>query len=153
MFYSQFFRLLLEQVSTLFVALAGLDINSSHSSPVLAGLIVSDQVIATSSKIAFTVTQKTEEFVTLSTVYFALSIATSLTTTLLISLRIGLVQRAAKKAGIAKRNTYNAVIEILVESAVLYSATLLIFVVLNTRKNINFYYPQNIHAQVAVRLI
>lgn len=93
--------------------------------------------------------QKTKQFVTLSSAYFALSIATSLTTTLLIALRIFLIQRAARKIGV-KSKSYSAILEILIESAALYSATLLIFVVLNSRHNINFYYAQNIHAQIAV---
>ncbi|KAI0312427.1 hypothetical protein OF83DRAFT_659555 [Amylostereum chailletii] len=125
-----------------------LPICATATGAVLAGLIINDQVVALDSDVPYTVVQKTKQFVTLSSAYFALSISTSLTTTLLITLRVLLVQRASRKFGV-KRNPYSAVIEILVESAVLYSATLLIFVVLNSRKDTNFYFAQNIHAQVA----
>jgi hypothetical protein len=106
--------------------------------------------MAVETGITFIAVQKAHQFTTLNTAYFALSISTSLTTTLLIALRILLVQRAARKVGMEKYNAYHSVIEILVESASLYSATLLIFVILNTKMNINIYYAQNIHAQVAV---
>lgn len=128
------------------------NLNSANAKTitVLAGLIISDQVVAVESNISYVAVDKAHEFTTLSTAYFALSISTSLTTTLLITLRILLVQRAAIKAGMEKYNAYSSVAEILVESAALYSATLLVFVILNTRMNINFYFAQNIHAQVAV---
>lgn len=117
---------------------------------VFAGLIISDQVIALSTKEAFTMAKKSAEFVTFSTVYFSLSIATSLTTTLLITLRILIVQRASKNN--MQKDSFNPIIEILIESAALYSVTLLIFVVLVITKNSNVYYAQNIHAQMAVSL-
>lgn len=119
---------------------------------VLAGIIVNDQVVGLESNVTYVVVQKTKQFVTLSSAYFALSISTSLATTLLITLRILLVQRAARRIGV-KTSSYSAVIEILVESAALYSATLLVFVILNSRHNVNFYFAQNIHAQVAVRAL
>ncbi|KIP06254.1 hypothetical protein PHLGIDRAFT_515790 [Phlebiopsis gigantea 11061_1 CR5-6] len=125
-----------------------LPICASITGAVLAGLIVHDQVVGLESDVTYVVVQKTQQFVTLSTAYFALSIATSLATTLLITLRILSVQHATRKAG-ARTSSYNAAVEILVESAALYSATLLVFVVLNSRHDINFYYAQNIHAQVA----
>ncbi|GJE88565.1 hypothetical protein PsYK624_046480 [Phanerochaete sordida] len=126
-----------------------LPICANITGAVLAGLIIKVQADAVESNITYVAVQKAREFTTLSTVYFALSISTSLTTTLLIALRVLLVQHAARKAGMGRYSPYNSVIEILVESAVLYSATLLTFVALNTRKDINFYYAQNIHAQVA----
>jgi hypothetical protein len=68
--------------------------------PVLAGFIISDQVANLRTLEPFTVAKKTQEFVSISTVYFSLSVATSLTTMLLINLRIFLVQRHMKKTGI-----------------------------------------------------
>ncbi|KAJ6590678.1 hypothetical protein DFH09DRAFT_1245111 [Mycena vulgaris] len=98
------------------------------SGAILAGFIISDQVIALKSLEAFNIAKKSEEFIKFSTVYFSLSVATSLTMTLLITLRILLI---------------------FIESAVLYSTTLLMFVVLDLRKDVNIYYAQNIHAQMA----
>jgi hypothetical protein len=118
---------------------------------VLAGFIVSDQVTALKSLEPFTVAKKSEQFVQLSTIYFSLSVATSLTTTFLITLRILLVQRMSKKTGTGSHRSFNPIMEILVESAVLYSVSLLTFVVLDVKKDINVYYAQNIHAQMAVR--
>ncbi|KAJ7791793.1 hypothetical protein B0H14DRAFT_2395297 [Mycena olivaceomarginata] len=119
------------------------------SGAVLAGFIVSDQVTALKSLEPFTVAKKSEQFVQLSTIYFSLSVATSLTTTFLITLRILLVQRMSKKTGTGSHRSFNPIMEILVESAVLYSVSLLTFVVLDVKKDINVYYAQNIHAQMA----
>lgn len=117
---------------------------------VLGGLIINDQVVALRSLEPYTVAKSSEEFVKFSTVYFSLSVATSLTTTLLISTRILLVQRMFRINGTGSHRTFNPVIEILVESAVLYSVTLLTFVVLDIKKDVNVYYAQNIHGQMAV---
>lgn len=118
--------------------------------PVLAGIVISNQVIALSTKEAFTMIKKSAEFITFSTAHFSLSVATSLMTTLLITVRILIVQHASKNN--VQKNNFNPVLEILIESAALYSFTLLIFVVLLIRKNSNVYYAQNIHAQIVVRL-
>ncbi|GJE89920.1 hypothetical protein PsYK624_060320 [Phanerochaete sordida] len=126
-----------------------LPICATIAGAVLAGFVISVQADALESNITYVAVQKEREFTTLITAYFTLSISTSLTTTLLISLRVLLVQRAARSVGMEKYSAYTHVVEILVESAALYSATLLVFVVLNTRMNINFYYAQNIHAQIA----
>ncbi|KAJ7895717.1 hypothetical protein B0H13DRAFT_2034904 [Mycena leptocephala] len=120
------------------------------SGAVLAGLIINDQVTALRSSEAFVVAKKSQEFVNLSTVYFSLSVATSLTTTFLISLRIILVQRMSKKHGSATYQAFNPIMEILIESAVLYSVTMLTFVVLDVKKDVNVYYAQNIHAQMGL---
>ncbi|KAJ7367648.1 hypothetical protein DFH08DRAFT_829026 [Mycena albidolilacea] len=126
-----------------------LPILATLSGAVLAGFIVSDQVTALKSLEAFTVAKKSQQFVQLSTIYFSLSVATSLTTTFLITLRILLVQRMSKKTGTGSHRSFNPIMEILVESAVLYSVSLLTFVVLDVKKDINVYYAQNIHAQMA----
>ncbi|KAJ7274949.1 hypothetical protein C8J57DRAFT_1062642, partial [Mycena rebaudengoi] len=126
-----------------------LPIMASLTGAVLAGFIISDQVANLRTLEPFTVAKKTQEFVNISTVYFSLSVATSLTTMLLINLRIFLVQRHMKKTGIISRGNFNPVIEILIESAVLYSATLLVFVVFDVQKIVNLSYAQNIHAQMA----
>ncbi|KAF7323962.1 hypothetical protein MKEN_00617700 [Mycena kentingensis (nom. inval.)] len=127
---------------------------ATFSGVVLGGIIISDQVIARRTSEPFTAARKAAEFVNLSGIYFSLSVATSLFTTLLITFRIVLVQRASKHAGLSKstrgsNNDFNTVIEILVESAVLYSATLLTFVVLLLKKDVSAYYAQNVHAQMA----
>ncbi|KAJ7487816.1 hypothetical protein FB451DRAFT_990558, partial [Mycena latifolia] len=114
-----------------------------------AGFIVSDQVVALRSLEAFTITKKSEECIKFSTVYFSLSVATSLTTTLLITMRILLVQRMSKETGAGSHRTFNPIMEILIESAVLYCVTLLTFVVLDVKKDVNVYYAHNIHAQMA----
>jgi hypothetical protein len=57
----------------------------------------------------------------------------------------------SKKHGSATYQAFNPIMEILIESAVLYSVTMLTFVVLDVKKDVNVYYAQNIHAQM-VRL-
>ena len=118
-------------------------------STVLAGFIVGDQFVWLQRHVVVTQEMK-EVILTLFAAYSALSIATSLTTTLLITLRILLVQRAARMVG-AVGSGYGAVVEILVESAVFYSAALLALVVFSSRRDVNLYYAQSIHAQTAVR--
>ncbi|KAJ7173011.1 hypothetical protein C8R43DRAFT_679035 [Mycena crocata] len=119
------------------------------SGAVLAGIIVSDQVVALRSLEAFTVAKKSAEFVKFSTIYFSLSVATSLTTTFLITVRILLVQRMSKQTGTGSHRSFNPIMEILIESAVLYSVTLLTFVVLDVKKDTSVFYAQNVHAQMA----
>ncbi|KAF7289823.1 hypothetical protein MIND_01356600 [Mycena indigotica] len=126
-----------------------LPILATITGAVLAGIIIADQVVARRTSEPFIAAKKSSEFINLSSIYFSLSMATSLTTTLLISLRIFLVQRAASFASPQAHKLFNPIIEILVESAALYSATLLAFVVFNTQKSVNVYYAQNIHAQLA----
>ncbi|KAJ7852670.1 hypothetical protein B0H14DRAFT_2759781 [Mycena olivaceomarginata] len=123
-----------------------LPILATIAGAVLAGFIISDQVGALRSSEAFTVAKKSAEFVRLSTIYFSLSVATSLTTTLLISLRILLLRRTLRKTETG--HTFNPLLEIPIESALLYSVTLLTFVALDVRKDANLYYAQNIHAQM-----
>ncbi|KAJ6481447.1 hypothetical protein C8R47DRAFT_1073811 [Mycena vitilis] len=116
----------------------------------LAGFIVADQVTAAQSSEPLTAAKTSKEFVQLSTIYFSLSVATSLTTTFLIIMRLALFQRMSKRLGTgAHSQSLNSVIEILIESALLYSITLLTFVVLDANKDVNLYYAQNIHAQMA----
>jgi len=126
-----------------------LPILATISGVILAGFMISDQVVAVQSSEAFTIAKKSADFVRHSTIYFSLSVATSLTTTFLITLRILLVQRMGKDAGTGSHRTFNPITEILIESAPLYSATLLTFVVLDVKKDTNLYYAQNIYAQMA----
>lgn len=97
--------------------------------------------------------EKTGQFVTLSTVFFSMSIATSLTTALLIALRIISVERMTRKAGVGTGKTYNFIIEVVVESAAIYSATLLTYIIVITGHHTAtaLYYAENIYAQFAVR--
>ncbi|KAJ6481446.1 hypothetical protein C8R47DRAFT_1322135, partial [Mycena vitilis] len=125
--------------------IVALPILATITGAVFAGLIISDQVGADKSSEAFTIAKKSQEFVHFSTIYFSLSVATSLTTTLLITVRILLLQRMAKKIG---SSIHRSLWEIPIESAVLYSATLLTFLALDVEKNTNYYYAQNIHAQM-----
>ncbi|KAK7444833.1 hypothetical protein VKT23_015150 [Stygiomarasmius scandens] len=97
--------------------------------------------------------KQAHRFVSFSTAYFSTSIATSVIATSLIILRILLVQWSNAKFVSSGRegrgNPYRHVIEIVVESAALYSITLLIFIIFLETKNPNLYYAQNVHAQVA----
>ncbi|KDR71299.1 hypothetical protein GALMADRAFT_143993 [Galerina marginata CBS 339.88] len=115
---------------------------------VLAGLAIHSKVVLQEANVAVNVIQQhSRTFVSMSNAFFSLSIATSLTATVLISLRIFLSQRAFRKAGL--KFSYNSVIEIVVESAALYSITLLLFVIFESQHNALLYYPQEIHAQVS----
>ncbi|KAJ7649363.1 hypothetical protein DFH06DRAFT_1475776, partial [Mycena polygramma] len=117
---------------------------------VLAGIIVANQVTAAQRSEAFAAAKKSTEFIQLSTIYFSLSVATSLSTTFLITLRIVLLQRMSKRLGNgAHSRSLNSIIEILIESALLYSVVLLAFVILDVKKDVNLGYAQNIHAQMA----
>ena len=70
----------------------------------------------------------------------------------MIVAKLVLSQREVKTSGTCsphgRKNT--KLVEIFVESAMIYSINLLVFVVLTTRKDINLSYPQNIHPQIAV---
>jgi hypothetical protein len=97
--------------------------------------------------------QKAAQFVTFSTVFFSLSIATSFMTALLIAARIIAVQRTTGKAGIGDRNTYNSAVEIVVESAAIYCVTLLAFIIVLTRHNTptSQFFTVGVHSQISVR--
>ncbi|KAF7306277.1 hypothetical protein MIND_00418600 [Mycena indigotica] len=126
---------------------------------VLAGILIRYQLTALRASTPFVVEQTAAKFLKINTIYFSLSIATSLTTTFLIVLRIVLVQLAARATrrtpGVEGSNgqlaakDFNFIIEILVESAMLYSVTLLTFVVFDLHKSANAIYAQNIQSQMA----
>jgi len=121
----------------------------------LAAVLISDQVIAARSKEAFTAAKKSLEFVKLSTIYFSLSMATSLSTTFLIALRITSTQQRRMRTGHEDANLMmaqkwrNLLTETIIESAAIYSLTLMSFVILLVKKSGNVYYAQNIFAQTA----
>jgi len=46
-------------------------------------------------------------------------------------------------------NRYKGTIEIVAESTILYSMSLLVLIIFIVIKNPNIYYPQNIHAQIS----
>jgi len=77
-----------------------------------------------------------------------MSIVTSLTTTSLIIFRIIQVQRISPESGGHRK--FRPVIEIIVESAILYSVTLIVFTALDVTKSSNVFFAQNVHAQMAV---
>ena len=72
----------------------------------------------------------------------------------MIIVRIVSVTAGVRDAGIKRSliGRYYAIVEILVESALLYSITILIFVVLLVRNSPHLVYPNNILGQISVRL-
>lgn len=89
-----------------------------------------------------------------STAYFSMSLATALITSALITWRVILAQRAVRSAdgGVRFERSYARLIEIIVESAAMYSANLLVFVILSSTRNPNVEYTQQIQPQISVRL-
>jgi hypothetical protein len=86
-----------------------------------------------------------------STPFLSLSFAVTLYTTGLIAWRIIQVQKYSEKQGIKKdTGELSSVLELLVESSVLYAASIFVFVVLLALKSTNQAYPQDIHPQIAV---
>lgn len=117
---------------------------------VVAAISIVGQVALTRDPIP---TPVGEHFANFTTPYEALSLTTSLLTTLLIIFRVYLVQRTSRKLGIDTKGQfgqYSRIIEILVESAALYSVNLIAFLVLTVRKDIRLSYPELIHPQIAV---
>ncbi|KAJ3862260.1 hypothetical protein EV359DRAFT_45541, partial [Lentinula novae-zelandiae] len=88
-------------------------------------------------------------FIILNTAAGGLSIVTSITGTSLIIIKIIGAQRLTAGVFPNRRNRYNGAIEIIAESAVLYSITLLSLIVCVATKDTNTFYALNIHAQVA----
>jgi hypothetical protein len=121
----------------------------------IVGITIAGQISLSLGHESTFAAQKAAKFVKFSTVFFSLSIATSLMTALLIAARIISVQRVTGKAGIGTRNSYNSIIEIVVESAAIYSVTLIAFIIVLVRPHTTTaqYFSQNIHAQIAVRHI
>ena len=118
---------------------------------VVAAISIVGQVALTRDPIP---TPVGEHFANFTTPYEALSLTTSLSTTLLIIYRVYMVQRTTRQLGIATKGrfgSYSRIVEILVESAALYSVNLIAFIVLTVRKDIRLSYPELIHPQVAVR--
>lgn len=129
---------------------SGSETDGAGISVVLAVISIVGQVLVTQSRTPGVVPL---HFVKFSTPYLTLSCATSQLTTALIAVRIFQVQREFKSIGSQPfhRRSHAKVVEIIVESAVIYSVNLLVFVVLTAMKSINLSYPQNIHPQIAVR--
>lgn len=97
-----------------------------------------------------------EHFAEFTTPYEALSLTTSLLTTGLIAYRIFMVQRSCRRLGIDTKGrfgSYSRILEILVESAAIYSVNLIAFVILTARKDIRLSYPELIHPQISVCVI
>jgi len=116
---------------------------------VLGALLVQYQVEGSQAGTPAIAAKFAGKFVALATVYFSLSVATSLSTTLLIALRIVLVQRGTRRHLGRNASNFNPIIEILVESAALYSATLIIFVASDVNKSPNLTFAQDVHSQIA----
>lgn len=93
-----------------------------------------------------------KHFVTFSTPYFALSLVTSLYSTVFIALRVLLVQYQMRRLGVESQfqGSYSRMIEIIFESAVIYSVNMIAFVALTQEKTVKLDWPQNIHPQIAV---
>ncbi|KAJ7452739.1 hypothetical protein B0H11DRAFT_283304 [Mycena galericulata] len=83
-------------------------------------------------------------YIDFATPYFSLSLATTLLATFLIILRIVFVTRLAGET----LRGYRQVIEMTVESAALYSATLVVFLPFLVRQSFNNGYPQAVLAQM-----
>ncbi|KAI0313692.1 hypothetical protein OF83DRAFT_1140174 [Amylostereum chailletii] len=81
-------------------------------------------------------------FINSATIYFSLPLATTLLATILIVSRILWFSR---RVGVGR---YTNVIEIVVESAMLYSINLIVFLPLQSRDDFNDAYPQAILAQM-----
>ena len=94
----------------------------------------------------------TSSFVRFFTPYLALSLGTTLYTTCMIIGRILSVAIGVRESGIKRSliGRYFVIIEILVESALLYSLTILIFVILLARESEHNIYPDSILSQVSV---
>lgn len=95
------------------------------------------------------------KFIDLSSTYYGLSLGVSLYTTCMIILRIVFLNLDLLKSGVsanlAKR--YARVIEILVESAVLYAANLMAYVILTAQNSLMLVYPANLIPIVAVSIV
>jgi len=92
-----------------------------------------------------------KHFITFSTPYFALSLVTSLYSTVFIALRVLLVQLQMRRLGVETKyqGSYSRMIEIIFESAVIYSVNMIAFVALTQEKTVKLDWPQNIHPQIA----
>jgi len=92
-----------------------------------------------------------KHFVTFSTPYFALSLVTSLYSTIFIAVRVLLVQYQMRKLGVGSQfqGSYSRMLEIIFESAVIYSVNMIVFVALTQEKTVKLDWPQEIHPQIA----
>ncbi|KAJ7264279.1 hypothetical protein C8J57DRAFT_1332239 [Mycena rebaudengoi] len=105
----------------------------------LAGSIAVANGATTASRIA--------PLVRFSIPFLSCSLAVTLYTTGFIIWRIIIVQRSSTKRPLP--SDYRSIIEILIESSALYSASLFVFVVLLAMKSPSQVYPQNFHPQIA----
>ncbi|KAF8956700.1 hypothetical protein BDZ97DRAFT_153863 [Flammula alnicola] len=88
-----------------------------------------------------------QNFIDTGTPYLGLSLATTLLVTIFITFRIYQVSSELHKQGGGRFSLYTSATEIIVESALLYSVSLLVLMVLIVRMNSNYIYVQNIVAQ------
>jgi hypothetical protein len=117
---------------------------------VLGTIACVEQVITIEGKDGFIPQRFAQQAIDITTAYFALSIATSLTTSTLITLRIVLLQRFSHNAGIQSSTRYQRIIEVVAESAILYSITLLSYLISTARRGVVQTYFQSVHSQVVV---
>ncbi|KAF8580779.1 hypothetical protein K439DRAFT_1518621 [Ramaria rubella] len=97
----------------------------------------------------------TGHFIDTGTPYLALSLTTTLLVTILISYRIWSISSGAHSA-LEKpffKSIYSTAIETVVESALLYSISLLIMVVLIVRKDPTYRYLEDITAQIVASIL
>jgi hypothetical protein len=118
----------------------------------MAGLAIAGQIDASLQMESLTAAEAEHQFIIYSTAFFSLSIATSLMTCLLTAGRIINVQRATTSVRLDSESPYRSTIEIVVESAAIYSVTLLVFIIILTRDDnpTSQYFAQSVHAQFAV---
>ncbi|KAJ7118120.1 hypothetical protein C8R44DRAFT_549363, partial [Mycena epipterygia] len=107
----------------------------------ISGAVLGFLTIATEAQFILHPDLNRETFADFATPYFILSLVTTLIATLLIILRI-LTMTDGRARG------YGRVIEIIVESAGLYCAVLIIFIPFLIRASANDGYPQAVLAQV-----
>ncbi|KAF8961060.1 hypothetical protein BDZ97DRAFT_1921587 [Flammula alnicola] len=88
-----------------------------------------------------------QNFIDTGTPYLGLSLATTLLVTIFIMFRIYQVSSELQKQSGGRFSLYTSATEIIVESALLYSVSLLVLMVLIVRMNSNYIYVQNIVAQ------
>jgi len=110
----------------------------------IAGAVLGFMSVAEEARYVINPTLNRAEFVDYATPYFSLSLATTLMATISIIARIVIVTRRAGKT----LRGYGEIIEITVESAVLYSVTLIIFLPLLVQHSFNDGYPEAILAQM-----
>ncbi|KAJ7722634.1 hypothetical protein B0H16DRAFT_348678 [Mycena metata] len=110
----------------------------------IAGAVLGFLSVAEEARYVINPALNRAKFVDYATPYFSLSLATTLMATISIIARIVIVTRRAGKT----LRGYGEIIEITVESAMLYSVTLIVFLPLLVEHSFNDGYPEAVLAQM-----